>query len=184
MTGFGISLELSDDVSSEVTGPLHAMFDPSSVRRTVADRAATLRDDERAIEGLPVRLVVSLVVGAACLSVMLNLVNGVGSLAASEVDVRPTPEVVETGPQELRLQVVDADGDGVSGATVVVNGGTANLDGVATARTGPDGNATVSVDPQLSGNQAEGTLTLDVKPPAGESFVDRRQNSHVLVIRR
>ncbi|MFW5939257.1 MAG: DUF7382 domain-containing protein [Halolamina sp.] len=162
------------------------MLDSDRLRDTVADRLpdrlARLRDDDRAIEGLPVRLVVSLVVGAACLSVMLNLVNGVGSLAASEVDVRPAPEVVETGPQELTLQVVDAEGDAVSGATVVVGGGTASLDGVATAKTGADGNATVSVDPQLGANQAEGTLTLDVKPPAGEPYVDRRENSHVLVI--
>jgi len=158
------------------------MLDPSCVRETVADRLVTFREDERAIEGLPVRLVVSLVVGAACLSVMLNLVNGVGGLAAAEVDVRPTPEVVETGPQELTLRVVDADGDPVSGATVIVDGGTASLDGVATARTGADGNATVSIHPALGANQAEGTLVLDVKPPAGGSYVDRRENSYVLVI--
>lgn len=155
------------------------MLDPSRLRRTVAD----FRKDERAIEGLPVRLVVSLVVGAACLSVMLNLVNGVGGLAASELDVRPSPEVVETGPQNLTLQVVDAEGDPISGATVVVDGGTASVDGVTTATTGADGNATVSVDPQLGANQEQGTLTLDVKPPAGEQFVDRRENSHVLVVR-
>lgn len=155
------------------------MLDLSQVRRTVAD----LREDERAIEGLPVRLVVSLVVGAACLSVMLNLVNGVGSIAASELDVRPSPDVVETGTQNLTVQVVDAEGDSVSGATVVVDGGTASLDGVATATTGSDGNATVSVNPQLGGNQEQGTLTLSVKPPAGEQFVDRRENSHVLVVR-
>ncbi len=158
------------------------MLDPSRVRGTVADRLADLREDERAIEGLPVRLVVSLVVGAACLSVMLNLVNGVGGLAASEVDVRPTPEVVETGPQELTLKVVDAEGNPVSGATVIVDGGTASLEGVATAKTGSDGEATVSIDPALGPNQAEGTLTLDVKPPAGGSYIDRRENSHVLVI--
>ena len=158
------------------------MLDPSRVRGTAAERLAALRDDDRAIEGLPVRLVVSLVVGAACLSVMLNLVNGVGGLAASEVDVRPTPEVVETGPQELTLKVVDAEGNPVSGATVIVDGGTASLDGIATAKTGSDGEATVSIDPALGPNQAEGTLTLDVKPPAGGSYTDRRENSHVLVI--
>jgi hypothetical protein len=156
------------------------MLDPSRLRCEIAE----FREDERAIEGLPVRLVVSLVVGAACLSVMLNLVNGVGTLAASELDVRPSPEVVEPGPQELTLQVVDAEGDPVSGATVVVDGGTASVDGVATGTTGADGNATVSVDPQLAANQDRGTLTLDVKPPAGEQFVDRRENSHLLVVRK
>ena len=160
------------------------MLDPTSLRDAATDRLADLRDDERAIEGLPVRLVVSLVVGAACLSVMLNLVNGVGGLAASELDVRPTPEVVEPGAQELTLRVVDAEGDPVSGATVVVKGGTASLDGVTTARSGPDGNATVSIHPRLGGNRAEGTVTLDVKPPTGESFVDRRGNSHVLVVEK
>ena len=156
------------------------MLDPSRLRCEIAE----FREDERAIEGLPVRLVVSLVVGAACLSVMLNLVNGVGTLAASELDVRPSPEVVEPGPQELTLEVVDAEGDPVSGATVVVDGGTASVDGVATGTTGADGNATVSVDPQLAANQDRGTLTLDVKPPAGEQFVDRRENSHLLVVRK
>lgn len=152
---------------------------PTAVRSGIDEFAR----DERAIEGLPVRLVVSLVVGAACLSVMLNMVNGVGTLAVTELDVRPTPEVVEPGPQELTVTVVDADGNPVAGATVVVKSGTADLDGVATARSGADGNATVSVAPSLGSNQAEGTLVLDVKPPAGSQYADRRENSYVLVVR-
>lgn len=139
--------------------------------------------DERAIEGLPVRLVVSLVVGAACLSLMLNMVNGVGTLAVSELDVRPDPEVVGQEPQDLTVTVVDADGNPVAGATVVVKSGSADLDGVATVRSGPDGNATVNIDPSLGSNQAEGTLVLDVKPPAGSQYADRRENSYVLVVR-
>lgn len=139
--------------------------------------------DERAIEGLPVRLVVSLVVGAACLSLMLNMVNGVGTLAVSELDVRPDPEVVGQEPRDLTVTVVDADGNPVAGATVVVKSGSADLDGVATARSGPDGNATVNIDPSLGSNQAEGTLVLDVKPPAGSQYADRRENSYVLVVR-
>lgn len=148
----------------------------------VRDRTAAFLRDERAIEGLPVRLVVSLVVGAACLSVMLNMINGVGTLAVSELDVRPDPEVVEPETEELTLKVVDADGDPVADATVVVKGGTADLDGVATAKSGPDGNVTVTVDPSLGPNQAEGTLVVDVKPPAGGQYADRRENTYVLVV--
>lgn len=158
------------------------MLGPSSLHERITARLTDLRHDERAIEGLPVRLVVSLVVGAACLSVMLNMVQGVGTLAVSELDVQPTPEVVETGSQELALTVVDADGDTVSGATVVVKSGTASLDSVVTAESGTDGNATVTVDPALGGNQAEGTLVVDVKPPAGSEYADRRENSYVLVV--
>jgi hypothetical protein len=158
------------------------MLEPNALRQHLSARLVALRHDERAIEGLPVRLVVSLVVGAACLSVMLNMVQGIGTLAVTELDVRPTPEVVETGPQELTLTVVDADGDAVSGATVVVKSGTASLDGVVTATSGPKGNATVSVHPELGENQADGTLVVDVKPPAGSEYADRRENSYVLVI--
>lgn len=159
------------------------MLDPTTAATRIADRLTEFRRDDRAIDGLPVRLVVSLVVGAACLSVMLNMVQGVGTLAVTELDVRPTPEVVETGHQELTLTVVDADGDPVSGATVVVKSGTAGLDGVATGKAGADGNATVTVSPELGQNQAEGTLMVDVKPPAGSEYADRRENSYVLVIR-
>lgn len=158
------------------------MLDPSRLQTCVADHLSTFSRDDRAIEGLPVRLVVSLVVGAACLSVMLNMVQGVGTLAVTELDVQPTPEVVETGEQELTLTVVDADGEPVSGATVVVKSGSAGLDGVATGKSGPAGNATVDVDPSLGENQDEGTLVIDVKPPSGSEYADRRENSYVLVI--
>jgi len=141
-----------------------------------------LRRDERAIEGLPVRLVIALVVGVASLSVMLNMISGLSGLATTELDVRPEPEVTTPGEQEIELTVVGSDGDPVSDATVVVEGGTADLDGAATARTGPDGTATVTVDPELGPNREDGTLTVDVKPPAGSSYADRRENTRVLVV--
>ena len=159
------------------------MFDPARLRERTRAQLSAFSRDERAIEGLPVRLVVSLVVGAACLSVMLNMVQGVGTLAVSELDVQPTPEVVEPGEQELTLTVVDSEGEPVSGATVVVTGGSAALDGVATARSGPAGNATVTIEPSLGQNQAEGTLSVEVKPPSGSEYADRRENSYVLVVR-
>lgn len=157
-------------------------FGPIKTLDRVRSHTGQFRRDDRAIEGLPVRLVVSLVVGAACLSVMLNMVNGVGTLAVSELDVRPTPEVVETGPQELTVTVVDADGDPVADATVVVKSGSADAGGVATGRSDERGNATVSIDPSLGSNQAEGTLVVDVKPPAGSQYADRRENTYVLVV--
>ena len=62
--------------------------------------------------------------------------------------------------------------------------GSASLDGVATATTGDDGVASVSVAPSLRPNQAEGTLTVEVKPPAAGGSRDRRRNAGVLVVRR
>ncbi|MEE6211023.1 carboxypeptidase regulatory-like domain-containing protein [Salarchaeum sp. III] len=142
-----------------------------------------LRRDERAIEGLPVRLLIAFVVGVATLGVLLQTVSGVGTLATSEVDVKPTPDVVGPSEQSLSLTVVDASGNGVAGATVLVKAGTARLDGTVVARTNESGVATVRVAPRLGANQADGTLTVSVKPPAGSEYVDRRGNTRILVVR-
>lgn len=144
---------------------------------------AVLRQDTRAIEGLPIRLVIALVVGVASLSVMLNMLSGLGGLAVTELDARPSPAVVEPGEQTLSVTVIGSDGDAIADATVIVKSGSADVDGVRTARTGPSGNATVTVAPRLRPNQDEGTLLIDIKPPAGSQFADRRGNTKVLVVR-
>lgn len=138
--------------------------------------------DERAIEGLPVRLVIALVVGVASLSVMMNTISGLNALGVTELDASPEPEVVTTGEREVEVTVVTPDGDPVADATVVAKGGTATLDNITTARTGPGGNATLTLDPGLGPNQDEGTVVLDIKPPAGGQYTDRRENTRVLVV--
>ena len=139
--------------------------------------------DERAIEGLPVRLVVALVVGVASLSVMLNMLSGLPAVGAGELDTRPQPEVTTPGNGSVAVTVVGPDGERVSGATVVARSGSARLDGVATARTNASGVATFALSPTLGANQADGTVTFEVKPPASSSYVDRRGNTTLLVVR-
>ena len=144
----------------------------------------SFRSDTRAIEGLPVRLVVALVVGVAAMSVMLNMLSGVQGLATSELDVKPSPDVVEPGPRDITFTVVDHEGNPVDGATVIVKSGTAELgnEGVPRAETDDGGTATINVTPELGANREDGTLVVDVKPPAGSSFVDRRENTNILVV--
>ncbi len=142
------------------------------------------RADQRAIEGLPIRLVIALVVGVASLSVMLNMISGIHGLTVTELDAHPSPEVVSPGHQHVELTVVDPDGDPVSGATVIVRGKTAKLDDIATAKTGTDGHATVDVKPHLRPNQDEGTLTVEIKPPSGGGYVDKRANTKILVVQK
>ena len=142
----------------------------------------TLRHDTRAIEGLPIRLVIALVVGVACLSVMMTTISGMGSLGVSELDVQPEPEVVSPSVDNVTVTVVDANGDPISNATVIAKSGSAKLSGVETAKTRTNGTATVPIDPQLGLNQAEGTITFDVKPPSGD-YADRRENTKLLVIK-
>jgi hypothetical protein len=141
-----------------------------------------LTRDERAIEGLPIRLVIALVVGVASLSVMMNTLGGIQTLGVSELDVRPSPEVIGPGETDVTVTVVDTEGDRVADATVVAESGTARLDSVATARTDANGTATLSVDPSLGPNQDDGTVEFQIKPPAGGQYADDRGNTAVLVV--
>jgi len=142
-----------------------------------------LRRDERAIEGLPIRLVIALVVGIASLSVMMSTISGLGSLGVTELDTRPTPEIVAPGGTTVDVGVVDPEGSPIANATVVAKSGTARIGGIETAETNATGVATLRLAPRLGPNQAEGTIALDVKPPDG-SYADRRENTAILVVDR
>jgi hypothetical protein len=141
----------------------------------------SLWQDERAIEGLPIRLVIALVVGVASLAVMMNTIQGLGALGVSELNVQPSPDVVEPGEREINVTVVDAEGDPVADATVIAKSGSATIGNVTTVETGADGRATLSLHPQLGPNRVEGTVELDVKPPS-DSYADRRGNTDLLVV--
>jgi len=141
------------------------------------------RRDERAIEGLPIRLVIALVVGVASLSVMMSMISGIQGLAVTELDAEPTPEVTTPGEQTVEIAVVDPDGGPVADATVIVRAGSARLDGVATATTNETGVAAVAVAPELGPNQVDGTLTVGIKPPASSDYADERGNTEILVVR-
>lgn len=159
--------------------------DPRPPRDT-SDRSGSgpgLRQDDRAIEGLPVRLVIAFIVGVAVLSVMLNMVSGIGGLAVTELDAEPDPDVIEPGEQEVTITVVDPEGAPVAGATVVLEGGTATLaDGVRTVTTGDAGEVTVTLTPSLAANQARGTVEVHIKPPAGSQYADEQANTDILVV--
>ncbi|WP_144799727.1 DUF7382 domain-containing protein [Halorubrum depositum] len=156
------------------------MSDSKRDGRTANRRS--FRTDSRAIEGLPVRLVIALVVGVASLSVMMGMIGDIEGLSATEVDARPQPEVTTPGEQSIDVSVIDPDGARVADATVIVRSGSAQIDGVATAKTNEEGVATVDVAPELGPNQPDGTLTMEVKPPAEGDYVDERENTAVLVV--
>lgn len=141
----------------------------------------TLWQDERAIEGLPIRLVIALVVGVACLGVMLSVVGGFSSLNETELGTNPQPDIVEEGNQTVNVTVVDTDGEPIEAATVIARGDTAQLDSLARAETDENGETQLTIDPQLRPNQDEGRIELDIQPPHGE-YVDRQENTGILVI--
>lgn len=138
--------------------------------------------DTRGIEGLPIRLVIALVVGVASLGVLMNMLTGISGLAVTELDVQPTPEVTTPTDQTVSIRVLTPAGERVSNATVIVRPGSARLEGVITARTNATGTVGVQLEPELGPNQAEGTVEIGIKPPAGSDYVDRRANTDLLVV--
>lgn len=145
-------------------------------------RSPDFPGDERGIEGLPIRLVIALVVGIASLSVMMQMISGLTVWGVAELDVQPTPEVVDPGPNSVEVVVVGPEREPVANATVVASSGSARLSGPVTVRTNERGRATVRVAPELGPNQAEGTVQFTIKPPAGSEYVDRRKNTVLLVL--
>ncbi|WP_435098779.1 DUF7382 domain-containing protein [Halarchaeum sp. P4] len=140
--------------------------------------------EDRGIAGLPIRLVISFVVGTAVLGVMLNMVSGVGALTTTELDARPTPDVVQTGAQTITVETVEPNGQPVSDVAVVLMPGTAGLEsgGPVVARTDASGVATFEVTPTLTATHGQGTLEIAIKPPNG-NYADRRGNTDILVVR-
>lgn len=143
--------------------------------------ARNLWRDERGIEGLPIRLVIALVVGVASLAVMMNVLSGLDTFGMTELDAQPEPEIIEPGTTDVDVTVVDPDGEGIAEATVIAKSGTARLSSIETAETGPEGTATLTLDPELGPNQKEGTIDLDIRPPDGD-YTDRQENTDILVI--
>ncbi|KDE59428.1 hypothetical protein EL22_22085 [Halostagnicola sp. A56] len=139
-------------------------------------------EDERAIEGLPIRLVIALVVGVACLGIMMNMLSGIGTLSQTEVDVEIEPTTVsadaETG---VDITVIGDDGNEVEDATVIVSSGSASIPETVDEKTDSDGTVTVDLEPEIRQGQGTGTLEIDVHPPTSTDYVDEQANSEIIV---
>ncbi|MFC7141669.1 hypothetical protein ACFQMA_17755 [Halosimplex aquaticum] len=88
-------------------------------------RTTTLSQDERAIEGLPIRLVIALVVGVASLAIMMQMIGGLGFNTQKEVTVEITSNsIASTGGSPVTVTVMTEEGDPVRNAQVLIESGT------------------------------------------------------------
>lgn len=170
--------------------------DDSAVQRSQPD--GSLLQDERAIEGLPIRLVIALVVGVAALAIMMSLLDGVGSVGQTEVDVQITEgevlytEELNDGPQDVTLEVVSEDGEPVDDGRVMIEAGSAQLDTAQTEELDGDNEVTVTFSGPSSGDdgntvdlradQNSGTLEIEIMPPSDSDYTDSLRNSEITVI--
>lgn len=142
-----------------------------------------LGDDDRAIEGLPIRLVIALVVGVASLGIMMNMLTGIGTLTTTELDVETDPVTIDADSTErVTFTVIDEDGQEVEGATVIVSAGSAQLPDSVHGETEDNGKKRLSLEPDLRQGQGTGTLEIEIVPPSDSDYVDERANNEIVVI--
>ncbi|RQG90693.1 DUF7382 domain-containing protein [Natrarchaeobius chitinivorans] len=146
-------------------------------------RSRSFESDDRAIEGLPIRLVIALVVGIAALSVMMNMLGGVGEFGETEVTVEWEDDHVlqESDLAEtLAFTVVDEEGNAVEDATVIVSAGSAQLEDPVHV-TGSS-SITIPDDAELRQDQDTGTLEVEIVPPSDSNYVDKQTNPEIVLI--
>lgn len=151
-------------------------------------------DDQRAIEGLPIRLVIALVVGVAALSLMMNVLGTFDNFGDTEVTTEYDERLVTpaNGSYEtVTISVVTEDGDPVENADVLLRSGSLTLeDGPIDLGTGEqshtvelafgDGGDEATVD--FRSDQKRGTLQVEVHPPTDSDYVDDEDNPEITVV--
>jgi hypothetical protein len=144
--------------------------------------------DERAVAGLPIRLVIAIVLGTASLTLLLNGLGGVSDASPSEIRVEVTnaQKMDVSGTDTLELRVSAADGNGIEGATVVVEPDTAVGD-LVQRTTQPNGEVSIpdfqsAANVSLRTDQRRGTFTIDVRPPGGGELKDEQDNPEIVIL--
>jgi len=152
----------------------------------MSDRS--FRSDERAIEGLPIRLVIALVVGVAALSMMMTILDGVGSVGETEITYEYDEVTHRLGETvDTTMQIVDENGNEMTGTTVIITSGTAQMDGTVSRSTGSESNEiALNIDRDridLRQGQDVGTLEVKIIPPSNSDHVDNEKNPEIIIHR-
>ncbi|WEL21583.1 hypothetical protein [Halorhabdus sp. BNX81] len=147
--------------------------------------------DERAIEGLPIRLVIALVVGVAALSLMMNVLGQFDDSFQDEtVTVEFSDELVEVG-ESTNVSVVTSEGEPVEGARVLVRSGSLTLKDEPTVLNTTGGSEkfiiynTGTKKPKVDfrADQFRGDLEFEVVPPSDSNYKSSEETKKLVVIR-
>lgn len=175
---------------------------PLPERRGNSGSDRSLLHDERAIEGLPIRLVIAIVVGVAAMAIMMGLLGNIGTSPGQtelEAHISSADEVinmsdVNNGPNgaSVSIEVMSEDGEPVTDGRVMVEAGTAQLDTPQTKQIGSGSGGDNVVDfnfeqgeaseVSLRSDQNQGTLTITIFPPSDSDYSDSLANAEIIVI--
>ena len=152
-------------------------------------------EDERGIEGLPIRLIIAVVVGVAALSIMMSMLGGIDdTFGQTEATAELGNAVVDEG-NSVEIAAITEEGEAINDATIIVRSGTLNIDSPYDEHTGENDNTIEvdigsnnnrnnnGVDPDWRSNQDIGTLEIHVVPPSDGNFEDGQKNPEITVIR-
>lgn len=153
-----------------------------------SSRRRCLSEDNRAIEGLPIRLVIALIIGIVSLGIMLQILGGIDDFGAdTEVDVDFHEDdyiELDDNDNSFTLQVLDEDGQTVPDATVIATGETARMDAVV-EETDDDGELTFNFRDEgleLPPDADTGTIAFEVEPPTDSDWTDSEPNNELIVV--
>lgn len=117
--------------------------------------------DERGVLDLPLRLLVTLVVGAAALSIILYYIF-TPCWFPEHLQVHWHPLIINAGEEEtIVVTVMDSHGNPISRASVILSG----LGNASSNKTVDDGTATMVISCSLPSYRNEGYLDISVDAP-------------------
>jgi hypothetical protein len=126
--------------------------------------------NEAAVIGLPMRLTVSLIIGAiALIAILTMIINPCLFPHRLLVTLSPQVTIVHDGDPENVSFIVfvnDSDGFPLEGATVIIKG----LGGAGSGVSGRDGKADVNLQVRLENSTYEGYLDISVRAPCHVPF--------------
>ncbi|MCU4740442.1 hypothetical protein OB955_01545 [Halobacteria archaeon AArc-m2/3/4] len=159
--------------------------DPSRLKRSFTD-------DDRAIEGLPIRLVIALIIGVTSLGIMMQILGGIDAFEGdTEVDVEFDDSSIDTSDREVSVYVVDENGNEVTDATVVAEADSARMDNALDGETGQctgcdenevEFNFAADAGLELPPDQSTGEIEFTIYPPSDSSWSDDIENNRLLVV--
>ncbi len=137
--------------------------------------------DKHAVIGLPMRLTVSLIIGALVLSFILGyILNPCLFPSKMVVTVNPMVNVIPSGSDQkvfsITVHVAEVNGAPIGNANIIISG----LGGTGSNSTNPHGETVVELTAKLEKGVNEGYLDIFVEAPCHETF---SQNNMIKVVR-
>ncbi|QSG12791.1 putative pilin/flagellin [Halapricum desulfuricans] len=123
---------------------------------------------------------IAIVVGVAALSVMMTIIDDVGTVGEEELSANPSEEVLTGNGAQVGVTVTDETGQGIPNATVYLKSGTAKLDVSDKTFDGTNYNGATKNDIKINPvsdidwrpGQESGTIEVHIKPPGDGNYKD------------